>query len=78
MDSGAYQISLSYNQILDLVRQLPFNEKAKLSRKLAKETKDQTLTRLLDDFKTDEISQDEIDKEVESVRAELYAQKKKN
>jgi hypothetical protein len=78
MNSGAYQISLSYKQILDLVRQLPFKEKAKLSRELAKETKDQTLTRLLDTFKTDEISQAEIDKKVEIVRAELYAKKKKN
>ena len=78
MNTGAYQISLSYRQILDLVRQLPFKEKTKLSRELAKETKDQTLTRLLDGFKTDEISLEEIDKEVEIVRAELYAQKSKN
>ncbi len=56
MNAGAYQISLSYSQILDLVRQLPFKEKTKLSRELAKETKDQTLTRLLDSFKADEIS----------------------
>jgi hypothetical protein len=49
-----------------------------LSRELAKETKDQTLTRLLDSFRTDELSQEEIDKEVEIVRGELYAQKKKN
>jgi len=29
-------------------------------------------------FRTDEISQDEVDKEVESVRTEIYAGKKKN
>lgn len=78
MNSSAFQISLSYNQILDLVRQLPNKEKERLSKDLEKETKDQILTRLLGSFRTDEISQDEIDKEVKSVRAEIYAQKKKN
>jgi hypothetical protein len=78
MNSGAYQISLSYSQILDLVKQLPYKEKAKLTKELAKETKDQTLSRLLDSFRTEEITQEEIDKEVKMVRAELYAKKKKN
>jgi hypothetical protein len=78
MNTGAYQISLSYNQILDLVKQLSFKEKTKLSMELAKETKDQTLTRLLNTFRTDEITQDEIDKAVESVRSEIYAKRKKN
>ena len=77
MNTGA-QISLSYNQILDLVKQLSFKEKTRLSMELAKETKDQTLTRLLNSFRTDEISQDEIDKAVESVRSEIYAKRKKN
>jgi len=53
MSTGAYQISLSYRQILDLIRQMPPKDKTRLSRELAKETKDQTLTRLLDTFKTD-------------------------
>ena len=78
MNTGAYQISLSYNQVLDLVKQLSYKEKTKLSMELAKETKDQTLTRLLNSFRTDEISQDEIDKAVESVRSEIYAKRKKN
>jgi len=78
MNTGAYQISLSYNQILDLVKQLSYKEKTRLSIELAKETKDQTLTRLLNSFRTDEINQDEIDKAVESVRSEIYAKRKKN
>ncbi len=56
MNAGAYQISLSYRQILDLVGQLQLKDKTRLSLELAKEAKDQTLTRLLDSFKTDEIS----------------------
>jgi spore coat protein CotH len=78
MNTGAYQISLSYNQILNLVKQLSFKEKTRLSMELAKETKDQTLTRLLNSFRTEEITQDEIDKEVESVRSEIYAKREKN
>ena len=78
MKSGAYQISLSFDQILDLVKQLPYKDKAKLSKELEKETKNQTLSRLLNSFRTDELSQEEIDKEVELVRAEIYAKKKKN
>jgi len=73
MNTGAYQISLSYNQILNLVKQLSFKEKTRLSMELAKETKDQTLTRLLNSFRTEEITQDEVDKAVESVRSEIYA-----
>jgi len=76
MNIGAYQISLSFNQILDLVKQLPIKEKTKLGLELAKETKDQTLSRLLNSFKTDDIRQDEIDTEVESVRAEIYAKRR--
>jgi len=39
---------------------------------LAKEAKEQRLSKLLESFRTDEISQEEIDAEVEAVRAELY------
>jgi hypothetical protein len=75
MENTSIQITLSYDQIRKLVNQLPDKYKAKLSRELAKEAKEQRLSRLLETFRTDEISQDEIDSEVESVRAELYAQK---
>ncbi|MBW6534941.1 MAG: hypothetical protein K0B11_08030 [Mariniphaga sp.] len=74
MENSSIQITLSYNQILSLVNQLPEKYKAKLSRELAKEAKEQRLSKLLESFRTDEISQEEIDAEVEAVRAELYAQ----
>ncbi|MGC9353424.1 MAG: type II toxin-antitoxin system VapB15 family antitoxin [Mariniphaga sp.] len=73
MENSSIQITLSYNQILSLVNQLPEKYKAKLSRELAKEAKEQRLSKLLESFRTDEISQEEIDAEVEAVRAELYA-----
>jgi len=78
MNNNAYKISLSYNQILDLVRQLPVKDKAKLSNELAKVATDNRLSRLLSAFKTDELTEDEISKEVEKARSEIYAQKQKN
>ena len=78
MSTDNFQISLSYKQIRNLVNQLPMKEKTKLSKELEKQVKNQTLTRLLDSFRTDDISQEEIDAEVEMVRTELYEQKKKD
>ncbi|RLD56131.1 MAG: hypothetical protein DRJ05_11795 [Bacteroidetes bacterium] len=78
MNTGTYQISLSYSQILNLVKQLPSREKLKLSKELAKETVDKRLSKLLNSFRTEDISEDEINNEVEKVRAELYARNKKN
>ena len=78
MSTDNFQISLSYKQIRNLVNQLPMKEKTKLSRELEKQVKNQTLTRLLDSFRTDDISQEEIDAEVEKVRTELYEQNKKD
>jgi len=77
MNSTSYRISLSYNQVLDLVKQLPIKDKAKLSKELAKEAIDKKLSRLLNSFQTDELSEDIINEEVEKVRSELYAKKKK-
>lgn len=71
-------MALSYNQILGLVRQLPKSEKAKLGAELAKESIDTRLTKLLSSFRTDELSQEIINSEIESVRSEIYAKKKKS
>ena len=73
-----YKISLSFGQVLEVVRQLPVNEKIKLSKELEKDTKNKKLTELLNSFKTDELSEDLINEEVELVRQELYAKKKNN
>jgi hypothetical protein len=74
----SYKISLSFSQILEVVKQLPVNEKIKLSKELEKETKNKKLTELLNSFKTDELSEEIINQEVEIVRQELYARKKNN
>ena len=49
-----------------------------MSRELAREVKDKRLSRLLNSFRTDEISNEQIVAEVEEVRAELYGRKKKD
>ena len=76
MKSDTYQISLKFNQILELVRQLSLKEKIKLSKELEKETVNNKLTELLNIFQTDELSEETINKEVEIVRKNLYAKKK--
>jgi len=76
MKTGTYNIDLEFNQILELVRQLPKKEKIRLSKELEKEIIDVKLTSLLKAFKTDELDQATIDREVEIVRAELYAKAK--
>jgi adenylate kinase len=78
MNNNAFKISLTYKQILDLVRQLPKKDKARLSNELAKEITDKRLSRLLDTFRTDELSEEEINQEVEEARAQIYARNQKD
>ena len=67
-----YQLSLSFEQVLSLVKQLPDSEKLKLSEALSKELLDSKLTHLLEVFKSDAISLETIDQEVEAVRSEIH------
>lgn len=73
MKTGTFNIDLEFRQILELVKQLPGEEKLRLSRELEKEIIDTKLTALLKAFRTDEVDQKSIDAEVETVRAQLYA-----
>jgi hypothetical protein len=72
MKKGTYLIALGFEQILDLVRQLLTREKSRLSKELEREIIDIKLTALLKAFKTEDIDQETIKKEVEIVRTELY------
>ena len=78
MKAATYNIDLEFNQILNLVRQLPKKEKLKLSKELEKEIVEGKLSSLLKAFRTDELDQATIDQEVEIVRSELYAGSKAN
>ena len=50
-----YDSSLSFEQALAIVKQLPNIEKIRLSQELKKDTRSQVLTRLLEAFETDEL-----------------------
>ncbi len=65
--------NFTFQQILELVRHLPLQEKLKISKELERELIDAKLSNLLDVFKTDELTEEEILREVEIVRAERYA-----
>ena len=69
-------ISLTYNQVLSLVKQLPQQQKIKLTKELEKESIGTELSLLLNTFRTGELSLDTIDEEVEIVRQQIYDNKK--
>jgi len=69
-------VNIAFEQILLLVKELPYKKKIKLSQELEKEVIDSKLSRLLKSFKTDELDIETITKEVESVRQELYESQK--
>lgn len=69
-------VNITYNQVLELVRKLPKQEKIKLSKELEKEEITNKLSKLLKAFKTNDLSVETIDKEVEIVRQEMYERKK--
>lgn len=70
-----YQLSVTFDQILEVVKQLPENDKLTLSQELEKDILNKKLTDILEAFKTDELSLSVINEEVEAVREELHAQK---
>lgn len=76
MKTETYHIDLEFEQILNLVKQLPKKEKLQLSKELEREIIDTKLTSLLKAFKTERLDQDTITKEAEIVRTELYAKSK--
>ncbi|WP_455638493.1 type II toxin-antitoxin system VapB15 family antitoxin [Parabacteroides sp.] len=73
MNTAAFNIELSYNQILDLVRQLPVREKKKLTEELFRESVSSELSYFLNKFKTDDLTDEDILAEVEAVRSERYS-----
>ena len=78
MATAALKIHLSRTQILELARQLSDDDKLELNRALAAEVRGIKLKRLLDDLKTDEVLQEDIDSEVETVRQENYEKRLQN
>ena len=76
MATASLNIRLNYNQILELARQLSDEDKLQLNRELSAEVRKIELQRLLQVFKNDEISLEEISSEVELVRQARYETRK--
>ena len=68
----ALEVDLTFEQVLALVRQLPRQEKIKLTKELEKEAIATKLEGLLQTFRTEELSLDSINEEVEIVRQQMY------
>ena len=73
----ALQIDITFEQILSVVRQLPRQQKIKLTKELEKEAIDTKLSRLLKTFKAKDLDLKIINEEVESVRQEIYEKQKR-
>lgn len=73
---AALQVNLTFDQVLALVRQLPRHEKIKLTKELEKEGIETKLSGLLEIFRTEELSLEAINEEVETVRQQLYDNQK--
>jgi len=73
----ALQIDITFDQILSMVRQLPRQQKIKLTKELERDAIDTKLTRLLKTFRTTELDLETINTEVESVRQEIYDKQKR-
>ncbi|GBF20048.1 hypothetical protein C21_02219 [Arenibacter sp. NBRC 103722] len=65
-------LDLTFDQILSMVRQLPKQQKIRLTRELEKEAIDTKLSQLLKTFRTKELDVKTITEEAESVRQGIY------
>ena len=73
----AIQIDFTFDQIFSLVKQLPKQQKLKLTKELERDIVGSKLSRLLEIFNTNELSLDTVNEEVESVRQEIYEKQKR-
>lgn len=69
-------IDLTFEQVLSLVKQLPKEQQIKLTKELEKEVVGDKLSKLLKSFRTDDLTIETINKEVELVRQEIYDRQK--
>ena len=72
----ALEIDLTFNQILSIVKQLPKQQKLRLTKELEKEAIGSKLSRLLKTFKTKDLDLKIITEEAEIVRQKIYDRQK--
>jgi predicted DNA-binding protein YlxM (UPF0122 family) len=72
----ALQIEVTFDQVLELVKKLPRQEKIRLTKELEKEGIETRLSYLLETFRTKDLSLKTINEEVEIVRQKIYESQK--
>lgn len=72
----ALKVDITFDQVLALVKQLPKQQKIKLGKELEKEGISSKLNAPLKTFKTNNLSLNTINNEVEIVRQKIYASHK--
>lgn len=68
-------IDISYNQMMLLLEQLPMRSQLRIGKALTRQNIRKELNRFLDVFQTDEISEEDILKEVKDVRRKRHAKR---
>ena len=68
-------INISYDQMLLLLQQMPVRSQLRIGKALTRQNTRAELTRFLDTFRTDELSEEDIMAEVKAVRQKRYAKK---
>jgi predicted DNA-binding protein YlxM (UPF0122 family) len=72
----ALQIEVTFDQVLELVKKLPRQEKIRLTKELEKDGIETRLSSLLETFRTKDLSLKTINEEVEIVRQKIYESQK--
>jgi Mg/Co/Ni transporter MgtE len=78
IQNSTYNLQIDKNQLIDIINQLEANDKIDLLNKLKNETFLKRFEKLLEELRTNELSLDEITKEVEIVRQKRYEEGRHN
>ena len=78
MTTALLSIRLDYDQVLALVQQLSDEDKLQLNRELSAEVRRIELQSLLETFKNNDITMEEITSELEQIRQARYEEKRRN
>ena len=71
-----FRIDLTPDQVVELAKQLPKKERQELAKAFEREGLFKRLEELMKQVRTDELSEETINAEVEAVRAKRYAARK--
>lgn len=76
METATLNVKFNYNQIKNLIVQLPARQRRRLFNDLAQDTVYRELNGFIDKFRTNELSEDDILTEIENIRRNRYESKR--